>query len=310
MPRSFVILYTGREGSSAIIKAFADRQDIIVPVMEDFDPYACADLVEGDVPAILNHMLGTARFSKGADHQVTRPPAGTLPRPPAVGFKWRIWGDATRIAEVFREHGVVVFELLRHDIVNLALSLYLTNFVLPLEQLCRFPEIIHDPNPQFRTRWLERAAQEEVIKFIRSREFAVDLHKFIKLMEGYAAGRQHIRTKYVDVFRAAGLEVHTSFYEDFLTNPTMFLSRMAELLSIKIDPNREPYYRKVARDDIRTQVTNLSELETSREVLRIKLSYYDRLLKIPLGSSSSPVTMRDVFRDPAGPSTRYPSPSP
>jgi hypothetical protein len=275
--------------------------------MEDFDPYACADLAEADVPAVLRQMLRTARFCKGLDQKVTPPPAAALRRPPAVGFKWRIWGEATRIAEVFGEHGVVVFELLRHDIVNLALSLYLTNFVLPLEQPCRFSEIIHDPNPQFRTRWLEKAAQEEVINFIRSRGFAVDLHRFVKLMEGYVADRQHIRTKYVDLFRAAGLEVHTLFYEDFLTNPTMFLSRMADMVSIKIDPNRELFYRKIGRDDIRTQVTNLSELESSREVLRIKLSYYDRLLKRPLESSSSAVTMRDVFRDPAGPSTRYPS---
>jgi hypothetical protein len=286
MARNFVILYCGREGSSAIIKAFASRTDIAIPIVEDFDQYQCAGVDENDVPIILRRMLATAQFSTNVNRAVDRFTA-VLPNLPAVGFKWRIWGDPGRIAEIFRDHDVVVFELLRSDIINLALSLYLTTHVLPLEQDHRFAQILSDPNPQFRIRWLEQSDQKEVISFIRSREFPVDPKRLIPILEQYVASRLEIRQRYIELFKSYRLEVHTLYYEDFLANPIDFLDRMASVIGVTIDPGQELFYPKVSRDDMRTQITNLAELESNRDVQRIKLSYYSSLIAKPAENGAS-----------------------
>jgi hypothetical protein len=54
-----------------------------------------------------------------------------------------------------------------------------------------------------------------------------------------------------------------------------------------IDPKQDLFYPKVSRDDIRTQVTNLAELESNRNVQRIKLSYYCSLITKPLECDAS-----------------------
>jgi hypothetical protein len=278
MARNFVILYCGREGSSAIIKAFANRTDIKIPVVEEFDRYQCPGLDENDVPVILRRMLATGQFSTVVDRSVDRSSDTALRDTPAVGFKWRMWGDAERIAEVLRDHNVVVFELLRSDILNLALSLYLTTYVLPIEQSHRFTQILTDPNPQFRIRRLEQSDQEEVISFIRSREFSVDLERLIPIMERYAATRLQIRRRYIDLFETCRLEVRTLYYEDFLADVFAFLWRVASVIGVTIDPKQELFFAKVGRNDMRTQITNLAELESNRDVQRIKLSYYNSLI--------------------------------
>jgi hypothetical protein len=286
MARNFVIVYSGREGSSAIIKAFADRTDIAIPVIEEFDQYQCAEIADEDVPIILRNMLKTSYFSKSANRRVEQASQGALPDTRAVGFKWRIWGKAERIAEVLRDHDVVVFELLRSDIMNLALSLYLTTYVLPLEQEPRFARILRDPNPQFRIRRLEPHQQEEVISLIRSCKFSVDPARFTAIMQDYLASKRLIRQQYIGWFETCRLNVHTLFYEDFLSDAAGFLSRVATLIGTTIDPGREPFYPKINRDDIRTQITNLTELESNREVQRIKLIYYRELVARPIGRGS------------------------
>jgi hypothetical protein len=278
MARNFVILYCGREGSSAIMKAFVNRSDITIPVVEDFDRYQCPEVDENDVPIILRRTLATARFSTLVDRATDRLSDIALPDTPAVGFKWRIWGDPDGIAEVLLDHNVVIFELLRSDIVNLALSLYLTTYVLPLEQNNRFAQILRDPNPQFRIRRLEQSDQEEVISFIRSREFSVDPGRFIPIMEQYAASRLQIRRRYVDLFKAYQLEVCTLYYEEFLADAADFLGRVASVIGVTIASGQELFFPKVGRKDVRTQVINLAELESNRDVQRIKLSYYGGLI--------------------------------
>jgi hypothetical protein len=282
MARHFVILYCGREGSSAIIKAFANGTDVATPVTEEFDRYQCAGVDENKVPTILRHMLATARFSTNVDRAFDQLPTTVSPPAPAVGFKWRIWGAPENIAEVLRDYDVVVFELLRSDIVNLALSLYLTTHVLPFQKNHRFAKIFEDPNPQFRIRWLAKDDQEEVIRFIRSREFAVDLKQLVPIMEEYVASRQQLRQRYVALFKTCRLDVHTLYYEDFLANASDFLSRMAGNIGTTIDPKQDLFYPKVSRDDIRTQITNLTELESNRDVQRIKLSYHCNLIAKPV----------------------------
>ncbi len=286
MARNFVILYCGREGSSAITKAFSNRSDVRIPVFEDFDQYARADTAEDDVPMILDHMLATGQFSTKISDGAARSTEPTLPSPPAIGFKWRIWGDAKRLAQVLHQHKVVVFELLRADIVNFALSAYLSEHVLPFEENSRFSRILQDPNPQFRIRWLEADARDEVISFIRARSFSVDAEKLSEIMQAYLGWRALLRDTYIDPFRASGLEVHTLFYEDFLADAADFLGRMAAAVGVPIDPAQRLFYAKVNRPDMRIQVTNLAELESNRDIQRIKLRYYNHLVAKPFGSLS------------------------
>jgi hypothetical protein len=280
MPRSFIVSFNGREGSSAIIRAFEHADAVRIPLFEHFDQYACPEVMEGDVPAILDRLLRSGEFIKARTDLPKESNTSANACSP-VAFKWRVWGEPGRVAQVLKAHDVVVFELMRRDIVNLALSLYLNKHVLPTLRDTPYTEIFRELHPQFQVKWLPDAEKEALLRLVRSQRFAVDIRKFIAIMERYRADRQRIRDA-MNTFESFGVEVHTLFYEDFLADPVAFLTRMSMRVGIPIDPTRASFYTKVNRPDVRLQVENLDSLQGDPTVQRLMLRF--RLIaKNPLG---------------------------
>ena len=142
-PRNFVIIYSGRTGSSPVVNILARQPGICVPVFENLDRrFICAGRT-GKLPGILDRVLATGAL-EGAElpPHLPRFPAGETPA--SVGFKWRPFGNWAKICEVFLRHRVTLFVLTRRDLVELASSLYITSHGNALQS-----EVRIDKHPQF-----------------------------------------------------------------------------------------------------------------------------------------------------------------
>jgi hypothetical protein len=102
--RHAVILFSGREGSSAILSHLRRHPRIAVPLLEELDHYMLAQQVapelHGHLPAALRRTFRTGRyepafFAPGSGGEL--PDSGRH-----TAFTWRGWNLEPPVAEAFR----------------------------------------------------------------------------------------------------------------------------------------------------------------------------------------------------------------
>jgi len=177
----------------------------LVPVFEDLDFYAIekAGLLEkytaANIHKYVDYIFKEAARKAGPDI--------------SVGFKWRIWGDVERIADVLLESNVLVFNLVRADLLESASSMYLSDVVNK------------DFNaPQFLLRDAETSeARDKILFKYRMQMHNVDTDLFFALLEEQVSIEQ-ARFQQLDQLRNRGCEVVTIFYEDFSYKRFSFLN--------------------------------------------------------------------------------------
>jgi hypothetical protein len=174
-PRNFVILFAGREGSSAIISMMSAQARVHVPVWEDLDPHR----LEGGpdrLLAVMDQVFAEGRWD-GARYARNRLAMRARAPVPAgvrhVGFKWRPWGDAGAVAALFRRHRVVVFLLHRRDVVEKAASSYLTFHAMPAAGMAALGD-----HPQFRLADMGPGERAAALARINGFRAAVDGRRF------------------------------------------------------------------------------------------------------------------------------------
>ena len=102
MSKNFILLYNGREGSSAIISALNSQSGVYVPLFEELDDYIFLESHKvSDYPDVLNEVFTNGHFRGQRHHK------GYLqkPRPEkvkALGFKWRAAGNPQAVAKVLK----------------------------------------------------------------------------------------------------------------------------------------------------------------------------------------------------------------
>jgi hypothetical protein len=87
---NFVIIYSSREGSSAIIESLSQSDDVSVPLFEEFDGYWVKKFYGGkDIVSEMGKVFQTGRFD--LDHDYSRRSIPTIgadkPDARSVGFK-------------------------------------------------------------------------------------------------------------------------------------------------------------------------------------------------------------------------------
>jgi hypothetical protein len=208
MPRNFLISYSGRVGSTALIDTLKLIPGFLVPVFEDLDFYAIKK-------AGLLDQHSAENIHLYVDHIYRNSPGPDL----SVGFKWRMWGDLERIAEVLVGHNVVVFNLVRADLFEYVSSIYLSDVVNK------------DFNaPQFLLRDASTEEERDKILFkYRMMKHGVDVEKFFGLLEQHA-GIERARFEQLTHLQSFGCDIVTIFYEDFSYKRFGFLNNVMRLL--------------------------------------------------------------------------------
>lgn len=212
--RNFLITYSGRVGSTALIDHLKLVPNVVVPVFEELDFWS---LEANDELGRINHANIHDNVAGIYSDDRDGRPASSF----SVGFKWRVWGDMAALASVLKRHDVLVFNLTRADIIEFIGSLYLSDLVYGEYN-----------SPQFMLRDAETEEERQKILFrYRMTKVEVDLDKYFKLLEQRLA-EEKARVALLRELQGLGVEIRTIFYEDFTYKRFHFLSAILAALGL------------------------------------------------------------------------------
>lgn len=254
--RHGILLYAGREGSSAIVAHLRRHSQVAVPLFEQLDLYMLEREVPAeareDLPAALRRTLRSGRYEPG----YFAPEAAGLPEPDPAGrrtlFKWRGWRLDPPVAEAMAAEGAGLFLLNRRDILNLNLSLYFTRHVIGGGVL---------RHPQFEVLAMPAERHDAFRAGLQAVRFRADAGLLAAEMAGQVESKCRI-LEALRAFAARGVPLVPLWYEDFHAAPRPFLEGMLATLGLPWeDAVRESEYVKTSRADLREQVENRDEIE-------------------------------------------------
>jgi hypothetical protein len=203
--RHAVILFSGREGSSAIVSHLRRHPRIAVPIFENLDGYKVEQEVAPErrqhLPAALRRIFRSGRYNPGffAEGSGKEIP----PREQRIAFKWRPWCLDALVAGAFAAEDAGVFLLSRRDLLNQSLSLYFTREVIGGGTLVHPQFVYMSMDPEKRPGYLEE---------LRAQRFRVDCGPVRQDMRGLIDAKQAM-LEAMRGFVAAGVPVRPIWYE-------------------------------------------------------------------------------------------------
>ncbi|MBO9436760.1 hypothetical protein J7394_21335 [Ruegeria sp. R13_0] len=226
MAKNFIILFTAREGSTAIVDALSRHPDISVPILEELDKFwikhfyddidvvreidsifSCNDFRLGDDWAFRNYVSDNKRGKDVA----------------SIGFKWRPHGKIAQVARMMQKRNVVLFVLFRSDFDELCASLYVGQTLAAGDD--------GSQHTQFR---FARMSDEEKTAFREELEGQVVYARFRPIF--YIMVRRVLRALQLRLIAGklcrSGIHVRALYYEDFLQSPDRFFAKICHELQI------------------------------------------------------------------------------
>ena len=255
-PRNFLIFYTAREGSTAIVSALSRNPGIQVPLLQERDRQWVSRFYDGalDIPATIDEVFTSGVFDQphtyGRKNYLYYDPrkveeAGR--ENIAVGFKWRPHKISRCLIRVLRKHDVHVLYLIRRDFRELVCSLYLSVQEVDGERIGHAQFDASRGEEEFRK---TRDVLENLSPSARLGPIGKIVAKRLAHAMRYAA--------FLKVLRLSGIETSRVYYEDFLEDPDGFLADLCERIGVApdVDDSRQPQkeLRKVVRTPAKMRV--------------------------------------------------------
>ncbi len=206
--RNFLVSYSGRVGSTALIDTLKLLPNIVVPVFEELDHFAVEARGELDLcnESNIHHHVGGIY----ADRRDARLNEGV-----STGFKWRVWGDMREVAQVLIQNDVLLLNMMRTDIVEFIASLYISDVVYGEYN-----------TPQFALK--DATSEEERLNILfryRMQPVDVDVDRYLQLYEERQA-EEVGRFALLRQLQEYGVEIRTILYEDFAYKRFHFLRQL------------------------------------------------------------------------------------
>ena len=250
--RTFVILYSSREGSTPLIDLLSRHPSVFVAGFEHLDRHNLArhvDHPERRIGEILDRALTTGVVPGQGPKQY----AGE----PVIGLKWRPHGGRSAVAALRRNRCLVVF-LHRRDALARALSMVLN------------PEHL-----QFTIAEMAPSERAEALARSRTERFRADPSVVASNISMYLEGKARIWNTYC----GRGLETQSLDYERFADEPQAAINGILSALGVEpfLELPRGRFF-KTTSDDIASQCENIREVQSSQAV-RTALASYEQLLR-------------------------------
>ncbi|MGO1118172.1 hypothetical protein ACTL6U_05690 [Rhodovibrionaceae bacterium A322] len=240
MPHNFVMLFFGKEGSSAYISHLSNHPQITIPLFEDLDRYRVGlkhvpeDVAE-KLPQAIDQIFETGQFdaTKLFEDRSKSTRSTNREQGSSVGFKWRIWGDPKQMIPVFKQHNVCLLNIQRRSFANLMFSIYVTEVA---KNNCPKLQPYRAPLLQFELAAANNQERAELSEAINGLKFKLEPEKLWRFADGFLENLR-FRRDALEVFSAAGLPSHTIFHEDFSRDPEQSLKRTLQVLGLEYHPN-------------------------------------------------------------------------
>lgn len=273
--KNFLIAYTGREGSSAIVNLLGKQTGVVVPLFEDLDRQNFQEFFEPDqIAAVLDYVYSTGRYDPADIRRVLSDKKSGFDRRDEsprsmIGFKWRPF-EEEKAAASLRRHSVIVCYLCRGDFLELVCSLYITSST---EFLRHFSLDSGERHPQFRMRRMTTAEREKFLSELDDLRIRADQGLFLRRAEQVLRSRGRLARR-LRTFQDEGVTVRTIYYEEFLESNERFIARfLASLGSPREQITGETRFTKVMRQPATDKIINLPELCSTVEFESISRQY-------------------------------------
>jgi hypothetical protein len=253
--RNFVILYSGREGSSALIDALGRHPRVYVAAFEHLDLGNLREHVD-DPKAQIGEILDRA-LCDGDVPGRARNYAGQ----PVIGLKWRPFGDAATVRALQRNHSRVIF-LYRSNALARALSMTFR------------PE-----HTQFRLAKLTAAERASALEDLRNERFVAAPADVADSIRSY----RRLKARHWATYCRPEVETKTLEYEWFCSDPLAAVNDVLSFLDLEPFDELPPARFVRTHTDIEQQCENLSEIRGDRSV-RQALDDHAKLLAEFTGS--------------------------
>ena len=228
MGRNFLIIYTSREGSSAIVQALSCQSEIVVPLFEELDHYWVERFYGSvDIAEELDAVYTTGKFQRQHDYARSsyleeNAEAGHAS---SVGFKWRPHGPWDSILDVLQKHDVVIMDLLRRDLVEVTSSLYISRIS---KSISSEDAIGH---AQFKLATMNQEDADQYRRDIENLQTPMRPFHFFSLMT-WRVWRALRNRVFCWRARRRGLKTNTIYYEDFLQDPDKFIRQITDIVDV------------------------------------------------------------------------------
>lgn len=258
--KNFIISYSGREGSTAIISTLSNHPDIIVPTYEGLDPYKAEQLSprpsEKNYATALNNIY-TFGIKFKPDHffkQLDGPPLETGK---VVGLKWRLNFITPDTVKILKHHGVHVFALLRENILDTVASQAISEVIKEKQS------DVKSSHFQF---MLRNAGDKRALlrKEIEENAHEIAPQRFAQILKTRIRVKVHTLTE-LHLMKALGLRISILTYEKFRDKPADFFQQITEEIQLPKLQNMETDFEKVSSLPFSDRVANWHELTNAPE---------------------------------------------
>lgn len=243
--------------------------DVVVPFFEGLDWYN--EDIQSYEPierlADLVYRLGDFDAAKESFDLPTAG-SGVTPKDKSIGFKWRVWGDPEAIAAVAARRRVKVFHLFRENLLEMAVSYYFSDIVIPRWEKEHGIDLGGGGHFQFVLAEKHEIEQARYLE-IRSRiRFHVFPDAFMQIISDIIAAKISAYDNYCAAFARHGVPVFSVRYEDFVEDQDRFFRRICAELGLDFDRRvpRPPYFKKASSERLLSQVVNLDEIANMPEL--------------------------------------------
>jgi hypothetical protein len=248
MQKNFLILYDGREGSSAIISMLSAQNGVCVPVFEDLDKRDFVVNHPGESLAdVIDDVYLSGRYDAVDTAESRRDlfPPGDCPIQ-SIGFKARLFGDMKSIAPVLKARNVTVFALFRRKFDDMVSSLYLQQHAsasLPengrVPKKIKFNQIAPSAltrrnTPQFQLLGMNAEEKRAFLEQYNRISIPVDPTSFSRLAKRIT-GNRHRVLRDASILAEQGVKIVPIAYEDFVVDRVAFVRKMLNQLGFSPD---------------------------------------------------------------------------
>jgi hypothetical protein len=281
-PGNFLIFYTAREGSTAIVSALSRNSGIQVPLLEELDRHWIKRFYDPtlDLPETLDQVFASGTFNLphtyGRNNYLYYDPRKVREMGRdniAVGFKWRPHKISHRLIQVLKKHDVQVFYLIRRDFRELVCSLYLSVQEVDGERIGHAQFDASRGEEEFRK---TRDLLENLSPPARLGPIGKIVLKRLAHAMRYAA--------FLKILQLSGIKTSRVHYEDFLEDPNDFLADLCDRIGVTPDVviGRQPQkqLRKVVRTPAKARVQDHERFPVG-PVIRTGQRIYAALTRLP-----------------------------
>ncbi len=232
LAKNFIVSFTSREGSSAIISSLSRCRDINVPLFEELDAFWIKKFYNNvDIPKVLDQVFSSGKLDWEHNYGYRNYIPGKIGQGTAksTGFKWRWHGSLKHIGPVLEKHEVMIFLLFRRDLIELTSSYYFTRMAK------RSGEGKSLGHFQFKTARMTKQQKVEFKKELDKLTVPLNPFVFYAMMSWRIIQARRNKRMAVQMQKKYGIELVTIYYEDFRDDSAAMLGGMCEKLGVKYD---------------------------------------------------------------------------